>query len=90
MDDESQTTLRIRYPRGVYSTMDGYVFSDIGHARQWLTQAFVDPTEFSLEEVERGSLTRCRMCAGSGFHQSIKPTGRRLTVGEFLKEQVDG
>ena len=70
-------------PRNAQDTLRRYVFSDRQHARQWLTQAWVKPEDYTLEEVEVGELCRCNRCDGSGFTQSVKTVGK-LTVGEFL------
>lgn len=72
-------------PRDRMDTLYGYVFSDNEHAREWLTQSFVDRDAYMLEKVEVGELHRCRFCDGSGVRQSIKSDGK-MTVEEFLKE----
>ena len=87
MSSNSQTTIRLLSRRDRPDTLNGYVFSDLKHAREWLTQGFVDHDAYMLEKVEVGERHRCRWCDGSGFRQSIKPTGK-MTVDEFLKEQV--
>lgn len=69
----------VRSPHGV----NDYVFTDMDHARKWLTQAFVMRDDIVLEEVDVGPLCKCRTCGGAGFRQTIKPI-RRLTVQEFL------
>lgn len=83
----NETTIRMLYPKQE-NTLDGYVFSNMEHARQWLAQPFVDPSEIRLEEVQVGELCRCRYCGGSGFRQSVNVV-RKLTVAEFLKGSAD-
>jgi hypothetical protein len=70
-------------PRDRQDTLYGYVFADNEHAREWLTQPFVDRGAYKLEKVEVGELHRCRFCDGSGVRQSIKSIAT-MTVEEFL------
>lgn len=79
------TSIRLM-PRDTRDTLGRYVFSDRDHARQWLTQKWVKPEDYTLETVEVGELCRCTRCGGEGFTQSVKSTGK-LTVEEFLAEK---
>lgn len=88
MTDQPITTIRMHYPKEPDHTSNGYIFTDMKHARDWLTQKFVRPAEISLEEVAVGELVRCRHCDGIGYKQSVRPV-RKLSVGEFLKERAD-
>jgi hypothetical protein len=84
---ESTTKTSIRMARcGFDRTLDGYVFSDLAHARLWLSQSFVVATGVVLDEVEIGPLLRCKRCDGSGFHQTTRSI-RPLTVREVLDQQ---
>jgi hypothetical protein len=70
---------------GCSGELNGYVFTDMAHASEWLRQSFVhDMKEVSLEVVDIGPLMPCPRCQGRGFRQDIKRTGRKLTVEEFL------
>ena len=86
MSDPKTTarTMRLRCNRKD-STLDEYLFTDLDHARTWLTQPFVRPGDYRLEEVEVGEMTRCKHCKGEGFTQSVKLV-RRLSVEDFLAE----
>jgi hypothetical protein len=79
----SHKSIRLR-PRSLSDTLSRYVFSDYDHARQWLTQVWVKPADYTLEVVEVGELCRCRGCDGAGFTQTVKVVGK-LTVEEFLR-----
>lgn len=85
---DPQTTIRMRYHKEPDHTSNGYIFTNVAHARDWLTQKFVRPAEISLEEVAVGDLVRCRHCDGSGYKQSVRSV-RKLSVGEFLRERAD-
>lgn len=75
-------TATIRMVRcGTSRTLDGYIFTDREHARQWLSQPYIDIGSIVLEEVEVGPLMACPRCAGSGFRQDVKRI-RRLTPEE--------
>ena len=90
MSDPTQTTRTLKLiERAKDSTLTGYLFTDLKHAYEWLTQKWVKPELFALQEVDVGPLVRCRRCDGSGFHQTVKPL-RRLTVDEFLRETANG
>ena len=71
-------------PHDREDTLSGYIFSDNQHARDWLTQSFVDRSAYSLEAVEVGERRRCSMCHGSGFIQTVKKAGDKMTVDDFL------
>jgi hypothetical protein len=73
--------------RARYSTLTGYLFTDREHARVWLTQKWVKPGRFTLQEVEVGPMVRCKRCGGTGYHQTVERV-RDLTVEEFLAEGV--
>jgi hypothetical protein len=74
------TTIRMRRC-GADQTLNGYIFSDHKHAREWLSQSFVNLAEVMLEEVEVGPTMPCQRCGGSGSHRVVKP-GRRLSAEE--------
>lgn len=76
-----ELTVRMRRC-GPDRTLNGYVFTDMAHARQWLSQEFVKG-DVDLDEVEIGPIVRCRSCNGSGFRQDQKMRGR-LTLEEVL------
>lgn len=78
-------SVRLRVRANGDRTLQGYVFTDRRHAREWLTQAWVKPEDFTLESVEVGESCRCTRCGGSGFVQTMKTTGK-MTVQEFLAE----
>ena len=65
------------------STLTGYVFTGPEHAREWLTQKWVKPGRFTLQEVDVGPFIRCKRCDGSGSHRTVRLV-RDLTVEEFL------
>ena len=76
-----QMTLRMHW-RG--STLDGYIFSDQEHARQWLMQPIIDRAKISLEPVEVGAFRPCPNCCGSGFHRAVKSVGNKVSAKDFL------
>ena len=65
--------------------LNGYVFADEEHAREWLRQSWVDLTEITLEQVEVGEQRKCHMCGGRGYHQTVKTTASRQPATEFMK-----
>jgi len=79
-----KSTVRMLYPKDRTNTLNGYVFCDRNHARTWLSQSFVDRDEIMLEEVTVSPIHRCQKCNGTGSLQSIKATGLKMTVNEFL------
>lgn len=81
-NDQHQSTLRMR-ERG--STLDGYIFTDLDHARQWLRQPIIDQSKITVELVEVGEYHPCRMCGGTGHHQKVKVLGDRISAMEFLQ-----
>lgn len=85
---DPKTTIRMlrRRRRGdTFRDMDGYVFTDMAHARLWLSQAFVADYDIStLEIVEVGESKGCPRCGGTGHTQSIRSV-RKLSVSEFLQ-----
>ena len=79
---------RIDYESHTLRDLDGYVFADMTHARQWLSQPFVHDFGISaLEIVEVSDLRGCPKCGGTGYTQTVKSI-RKLTLDEFLKEQA--
>lgn len=82
-----RTTLRMR-EKG--SSLDGYIFSDREHARQWLRQPCINREAILVEPVEVSPLVRCTKCSGEGFHQTVKAVGGKMTAAEFLRESNDG
>lgn len=70
-------------------TLSGYIFTDLRHARAWLRQSFVKPEDYSLDAVEIGESHRCTRCDGSGFTQTVKAVGSRMTVDDFLAEKIN-
>lgn len=88
---ESQTVVKrsIRMTKcgdDTLGTLNGYVFAGLNHAREWLSQSFVDRRRTKIEEVEVGEPRGCPHCNGTG--QVIKPV-RKLTVDEFLSGASD-
>lgn len=79
-------TVRMFY-RDKDNTLNGYVFSDRAHARQWLSQKFVDLSEITLQEVSLGELRRCRMCDGTGYHLSVKATGDKMPAKNWMDRE---
>lgn len=75
------TTIRMRRC-GMDRTLDGYVFSDMAHARQWLSQGFVRRAEIQLEEVTVEPPKRCPRCDGAG-HLDVVRFLRKLTPQEI-------
>jgi len=65
------------------NSLNGYVFRDLAHARQWLSQAFVKPDEISLDTVSVGPIKRCPRCNGDGYTEIVRFVGK-TTVEEFL------
>lgn len=78
------TSRTIRMMRGGDHTLNGYVFTDLDHARQWLSQSFVDRAKTEIEEVEVGLWGGCPHCGGAGWTRPTKVIGK-LTVDEFLE-----
>ena len=72
-----------RMRRATERTLDGYIFTDRAHAREWLRQPFVDMAGIQLEEVEVGPLVPCPRCGGSGHRRDVRVI-RRLTTEEAL------
>lgn len=64
-------------------TLDGYIFTDLAHAHQWLSQAFVERDKIQLDEVEVGPWMPCPRCGGDGHRRDVKLV-RRLTPEEVL------
>jgi hypothetical protein len=74
-------------PRHAHSCSDlnGYIFIDMTHARNWLSQSFVHEMPIrSLEVVALGDMKRCPRCKGEGFTQAVSRLDERFTVSEFL------
>ena len=88
MTDTTKTTstFRMHFPRDRYNTLDGYVFANREHARQWFMMNRVDRSNITLEPVEIGEMRPCRRCGGSGFHQSVKTTSDRISAIKFLED----
>lgn len=85
--EHQTTTFRMRY-RG--NTLDGYVFTDLDHARQWLMQPIIDRSKIQIEPVEVGEPRQCRMCSGTGYHQTIKVVGQKVSAFQFLESTQHG
>ena len=82
------TTRTIRLiERSRDSTLTGYIFTDFNHAREFLTQSWVKPERFTLEEVAAGDFVRCTKCDGLGHTRRVTAL-RKLTVEEFLQEDT--
>jgi hypothetical protein len=62
-------------PRG--RDLDGYIFQDEAHAREWLSQSFVSDDAYKVAIVQVG----IRSCCGRRY---AKKRLRTLRVGEFL------
>ena len=65
-------------------TLDGYIFTDREHARQWLSQVCIKRDEVRLEEVAVGPVMCCPRCGGSGVRQDVKLL-RKITIEELLR-----
>jgi hypothetical protein len=68
-------------------TLDGYVFTDITHATEWLTQPLIVKhwDEYQLEKVlVQRNTYRCSCCAL--FHWKELRLIQKMTVHEFLQE----
>ena len=66
-------------PRG--QDLDGYVFTDLGHARQWLSQGFVDDESYAVIPV---SVLK-KKCRCGNTYDHATPKGPAVPPSEFLK-----
>lgn len=77
------TTIRMRICDGD-RTLNGYIFANRDHARQWLSQPFMADKKVQLEEVEVGPMTKCSRCGGSGIHPARVKVLREITIKEVV------
>jgi hypothetical protein len=68
---DNHRSIRLRYPRDRTNTLNGYVFTDMQHAREWLFQEFVKPAEIKLDIVDV-RYTICRRCGRPHCCPTIK------------------
>jgi len=70
------------------AVLDGYIFTDMTHARTWLAQPFVAAMKISsLEVVEVGACQTCPRCKGTGSLQSVRIL-RKLSLVDFLADPI--
>lgn len=71
-------------------SLDGYVFADHGHAREWLAQRCVDPSKIRIQPVSVSPPRKCRTCGGAGYHQTVVATGPRVGARDWLAANHQG
>lgn len=85
MPTEQTTLITYRLRTGPDGDLEGYLFSDAKHARQWLGQPLVRDDRYYLEKVEiSGEDVTCPHCDGSGYRPRVFKVLARMTVQEFL------
>ncbi len=79
---------RVDGERSETRDLDGYIFTDMTHARTWLAQPFVAAMKISsLEVVEVGACQTCPRCKGTGSLQSVRIL-RKLSLVDFLADPI--
>jgi len=68
-------------------TLDRYLFSDLAHARRWLTQPCVTESDYEVAIVRVARSTR--RCPDCGYRRDIwLHPFQRLTIAQFLAQST--